>query len=139
MRRSCADRPTARPAVVLLPFSGERAFAEAGELDGALHRVLALDGAGVGGGDLVALDVGREREADGLTFDGPRDIGLSELTGVVTGQLFAVLLEGKVRRPRTGGRLDRERPLASHVDFGGGPRPPPGRGDPWNPQSPRPA
>src|SRR5262249_2803711 len=49
-----------RLSLVSLPFPGERSLAETAQLDGSLHRVLALHGALVGGVDLVALHVAGE-------------------------------------------------------------------------------
>src|SRR5262245_41049639 len=99
-------RAQSRSRIVSLPLSGECPLAEANQLDGSLHGILRLHGAGVNGVDFRALHVTRECEADGVTFDGACKLRFSKLARVVARELFAILLEDKRRRPRAGACLD---------------------------------
>src|SRR4029077_10586007 len=76
-----------------LPFRGERSVAEADDAHLPLHRILAVDGAGIDGIERLPLNLVGELECDGLPFDGAGQFGFAELSGVVAGQLLALLLE----------------------------------------------
>src|SRR5262249_26340897 len=110
-------QPRAAIAVRSLTLPRERALAEAGVVHGALHRVLALDGAGIGAVDFGALRVGAEGVGDGLALHRAGELGLAERTRIVAGELLAVLLEGEGRRARPGAGFDVEDPFAGHVDL----------------------
>src|SRR5204863_2397755 len=93
MRRS-PEPPSSSTSVASLLLAGERAFAEAAEVDGALHRVLALERTRVDDVEMRALDVDAELDRDLGTFDRARDVGLAQLRGrVVSGELLAVLFQ----------------------------------------------
>src|SRR5712691_7226530 len=117
-RRSSHPAP---PASVLssLPLRCKGAVAEADDGDLPLHRVLALDGAGVHEVQHGSLRVHAELEADVQPFDSAGEVRFTELPGVVPRQLLALLFERHRRRARPGGRLAGEDPFPGHVDLGG--------------------
>src|SRR5689334_358426 len=63
----------------LLPFRGERPIAEAAQVDGSFHRVLALDRAGVRDIQVRALDVRAEGELHVRSLDGPGQVRFPKL------------------------------------------------------------
>src|SRR6185503_6252223 len=72
-----------------LTFRGERPLAEADEVHLPLHRILAVDRAGVDAIELLPLDVHRELELDVLALHGAGEIGFTQLAAVVAGELLA--------------------------------------------------